>query len=393
MKKDIFQRNLIKIIFAFGIFILFVLNFQRPYNQHFIYLAKSFTQGKLYFSVIPSIWSWADSSLFNGYYYWPLGMFPSILLIPFVVIFKTGFLQGYISFPLTLLNIFLLYKISSKITQNKISSWFLSFAYVFSTSYIMVATYPVSWYFAHTVATTCLLFSLFFTLIKLKPILAGIFFTFSFLTRISLVFGGVFFLLYFLLCEKQNFIKKYVLFGIPVIFGVLLFFWYNFARFGSVFETGYKYQILPPEHTGNREIGMWNIKHVPTNLYLFLLKGPVAKYENNSMVMKRIYPSKWGMSFIFTSPIFLYLGLADMKKRLNILAAVTSLAMFAFLAGSFGMGAYQYGYRFALDFQPFLFLILCDVFKDRKIGAFTALLIVSSYVFNLHMITMFFYQQ
>src|SRR6185436_15185878 len=51
---------------------------------------------------------------------------------------------------------------------------------------------------------------------------------------------------------------------------VLFFFWYNAARFGSPFESGYALATVPPFLEAQREMGLFSIRHVPMNLdYLF----------------------------------------------------------------------------------------------------------------------------
>ncbi len=82
-------------------------------EQQFVFLAKSFLEGKLYLTEIP-YGNLGDLSLYNNHYYWPLGPFPAIILLPFVAIFGTNFLQIFLQFPLNILNYFLLFKISKK---------------------------------------------------------------------------------------------------------------------------------------------------------------------------------------------------------------------------------------------------------------------------------------
>lgn len=372
---------------------IWILVFFKLDDQQFVHLADSFLNRRLYFSEIPSKnMGWGDTSLYNGRYYWPLGVFPALLLLPFVSVFGDGFMQVFVSIPLTLLSSFLLYKIAFKITKKREASVVLAFAYIFSSAYAVAAYFPLSWWFAHVVATSCLFLSIYFTYIKPHPIFSGVFFALSFLTRISLIFGILFFPLYYYFFDRKRFIKTLSSFLIPVMLGMLVFFSYNYLRFGNIFETGYKYQILIPEIAANREVGMWSIKHFPTNLYLFLLKGPDIVYEPGSLVFKDLIPDKWGMSFLLTSPIFLLIFLADFRKTLNKIAAASALAIALFIFGSFGTGAYQYGYRFALDFQPFLYLILADYFRERKMGGFIILFVFLSYVFNYCMILRFVIQ-
>jgi len=392
-KNNNFKKALLALMCVVGFVFLASFAVSTSRHQHFVQLSESFISGNLYFNKTPYMTDgYADTSLFNEKYYWPLGILPSIIIMPFVFVFGPSFIQGYLSLPLTILNFIYLSIIFYNISRRRLSSFFLSFAYIFSTAYIMVGCFPFSWYFAHVVVTTCLIFSVYFILVKPQPFLSGLFFSLAFLTRISVSLGVVFFIFYYFTFEKETFIKKVRRFAIPVIFGILIFFWYNYSRFGNIFETGYRYQIMGiPEVVENRDVGMWSIKHIPTNLYLFALKMPVIIRAEGNKVIQGIRPSHWGMSFVLTSPILLLLFFSNWRNKLNIISMLSAVFIAVFLFGSFGLGAYQYGYRFALDFQLFLFLIIADIFKKKEMGLNVMLLICASFLFNLSMIIGFFY--
>jgi hypothetical protein len=56
-------------------------------DQQFSYLAESFLQGKTYF-LAPAAFGY-DTVFFQGKYYWPLGPFPAVLLLPFLLVFRS----------------------------------------------------------------------------------------------------------------------------------------------------------------------------------------------------------------------------------------------------------------------------------------------------------------
>lgn len=398
-KKNIFtvsglsiEKLLLIIMLVVGFTFLGLFAISTFTHQHFSQLAQSFISGNLYFKEMPYMTSdYDDTSLFNGKYFWPLGVFPSIILMPFVFIFGSSFRQGYISLPFTIINFLFLSVIFEKINGRKMSSLVLSFAYIFSSAYIMVGSFPFSWYFASVVLSTCMILAVYFTLVNPRPFISGMFFSFAFLTRISASLGVVFFILYYLIFEKKIFVKRVIRFAIPVLFGILIFFWYNHARFGNVFETGYRYQINGiPRVMANRDVGMWSIKHIPTNLYLFLLKTPVITHYEDTKLIHSIRPSHWGMSIFITTPIILFLFRSNFKNMLNVVLLISAVSIAVFLFGSYGLGAWQYGYRFALDFQIFLFLIISSVFKDKKMSIFTMLFVYFSFLLNLYMVAGFF---
>jgi hypothetical protein len=170
----------------------------------------------------------------------------------------------------------------------------------------------------------------------------------------------------------------------------MVFFVYNYLRFGNVFETGYTYQLIFSELDAVRAQGMWSFKHIPMHLFLIFLKGPNLVMKAGSFMFSKMMPSPLGMSLVFTSPIIFFILLADYKKKINKISLAGALPIALFLIGTYGLGVFQYGYRFAFDFQPFLFVILFQVFKKRKITAPFLVFLALSVIFNIVMMFMFF---
>jgi hypothetical protein len=382
------QSYTLFLLFIIGFLLILAGNTAQLSEQQFVYLANSFINGKLFFLETPSLSGWADTSLYNGNYYWPLGIFPAILLIPFALIFKLNFSQGSISIVLNFINFVLLFLLAKRITSNTRMAHFLTFSYMFGTAYLFTGTISFSWYFAHIVVTSCFLFALYFLIVKPKPLLAGMFFTFTFLTRISTSLGILFFIFYYLRVNKKPAnLSKFLL---PVSVGIGVFFLYNYLRFENIFETGYSYQLLPSLLSANREIGMWSLKHFPANLYYFLISPPSPVFIPNTRVITGFVPNHRGMGILFTSPILFFVTRANFKDKLNIGALIGLIPIALFLFGSFGIGYRQYGYRFALDFQPLLYLILCSVFRDKRVTYKLLFFIALSCLFNIFMIISYF---
>lgn len=96
-----------------------------------------------------------------------------------------------------------------------------------------------------------------------------------------------------------------------------------------------------------------------------------------------IIPSWNGLAIWITTPTFLLSLLAPIKKRLVKLAwlAIFLISIVIFSHGSTGFT--QFGYRFAVDFYPFLILLTiigAYKIKNKKIYPF---LILLSFIVNL----------
>jgi hypothetical protein len=357
-------------------------------EQEFVYLAKSFLEGHLYFTASPGVWD--DTSYYHGHYYWPLGPLPAIILLPFVALFGPAVRQGYFLSLFNLINLLLVQKIGRKITQNRISSLWLSFAYVFSTEYLNVARGPWSSYFAQVVATSFILLALYEFFHRKRWWLIGLYVALGVTTRINIIIAGVFFVLS-IMVERENKSQKikYLLrFSLPVVVSIVLLMAYNFFRFDNVLESGYGLQLVHDKLAANRGYGLWSPVHFPANFYYCFLRGPVGVFIPGTKVLTYPYlrADGWGMSMLFTSPIFLWLVKAPWKSTAVRLSALTCILMFTAFSGYYGIGFYQYGYRYALDLYPFLFLVLA--YAARGEFSFPMKLIaLLSFVFNWYLIS------
>jgi hypothetical protein len=381
------------LILSLVIFIQQNLIFAPSESQHFLYLAKSFLEGHSYFTVFPGRWD--DTAYYLGRHYWPLGPFPAVVLMPFVWLFGWAMRQAYLLFFLNLLNLFLLYGIARKITGKVGSSWWLSFAYVFSTAYIYVAIVPLSWYFAQVIATCCLLLALREYLYDRRWWLVGLYIAFGAATRMTLLIAGVFFGLIVLLSDENKGRKatQVLKLSLPVAAALLVLFLYNFVRFGNVMEFGYRLQLLTGEQAANRTYGLWGLVHFPANLYYFLFKGPEGIFLPGTKIMTYPYlrPNSWGMSILFTSPIFLWIFKAPWENPVVRLSALTSTLFFFALMGYYGIGVDQYGYRYALDFYPFLFVMLAYASKNG-FSPPMKMITVASFLFNWFLMPSVFFR-
>lgn len=377
-------------LFLLGVLIFLIFNLLPDIKSaQFESLAKAFLNGQLYLSGSNNLLT--DASYYQGFVYWPQGPFPAILLMPFIFL-SNYFHQGIIQLILNLLNLFLLYKIAFKITENRMTSLWLSFAYVFSTAYLMVGLFGISWWFAQVVATSALLLSLYEFLHKKRWFLIGVYLAFALATRIDLIISVTFFGLSIISSkdkynQKINQLFKLIL---PILVGLLGILTYNFARFGSIIEFGYKYHLpaLTETRAFLKQYGAWNIFYFPTNIYYLFLKIPDAVFIPGTKYLMApfIKANYWGMSIFLTSPIFLWCFKANLKEKLVKPALLTTLLLLIFILGYFGIGANQFGYRYALDFYPFLFLILCFVFKSGM-GKIAKGVTAVSFIFNFYLIS------
>ena len=394
INEDKFKKTIILYLLVFFLSTVFAFNFSLQEKQHFSLLAQSFLQGRTYFT--GGLMSWADTVPSGSKYYWPLGPFPAVVLMPFVYLFSLFgyfFYQKYFHFLTVLAVFFLIFKIAQKYKYSYYDCLFWAFAFVFSTTFIGVAMLPWAWYLAHVVVVL-LIFSAFYEFLqKRRYWLIGIILGAVLATRVNASFVIAFFILKTIFLTRQdNKIKLKNVFSllVPYIVSGSLLALYNFIRFGSFLEQGYLWQLIPSATAKAREYGLFSLTHLPGNLYYFLLSSPLPVFKDglsHVLTFPFIEANPWGMSVFVTSPIFVYLFLFKYKDKFSRLLLLTTLLIALPIFLYYGIGFRQFGYRYSLDFLPLLFILLIRSYREqsRCLSKKLKLLIVFSAFFNLYL--------
>ncbi len=76
----------------------------------------------------------------------------------------------------------------------------------------------------------------------------------------------------------KAFIPKIIWFALPLLLGAMLVMWYNLARFGSVFEFGFRYAITMLDQNKYRSI-LFSPQYIVPNAYLYLLNPPALSSQ------------------------------------------------------------------------------------------------------------------
>ena len=407
-KADEFQKPLrdeaslrmsttwILILLALGFFLIctFWLNMTVHTEQQFSFLAQSFLHSKLGFLERPGN-NWADASPHGGQCYWPLGPFPAVLLMPFTFVASgigVFFYQGYVQPFLVCLLLAIIFRIARRVGYGREDGLYIAFGFTFATAVLGVGVWPWSWQFAQVV-TCLLLFAAISEMAgKQRPWIVGLLFALALATRATAALGVVWCVGEILLATNTWRKKAFSLaaIGFPCMVVLVLLLCYNRARFGDAFEQGYREQLVASWAENTRAQGILNLHHLPSNLYYLLLASPdPIQRDKTSIVLAFPYVSAnpWGMSLFLTSPCFLYLfrlRYGDVTSRLLLL---TVLVIAAPLLLYFASGFRQFGYRYSLDFLPFLYYLLLRNYRSQRGGltsGFKVILIMTAF-WNLYL--------
>lgn len=287
---------------------------------------------------IPVLW---DATLYKGKYYLYWGPAPALLLtvLKFFYVGEIGdrlltllFLTGTLLF----FNLIILYL--RKIYFNQIPNWAVLSAIAFTglvnpMTYILV---EARIYEAAIIAAQFFLiagFYFIFTSLTQTSIprlfLAGLFFAFAVGSRTTLLFAVAFtatiFVFWVIQSQRGKAITLITGFVTPLIIGALAYALYNYARFESFTEFGYRYQLT--SYNLYEELDeTFSLKYIPPNFYKIVL-NPLEQRP----AFPYIFPTRWAGPEWLESKRGFYLLLAE-----NITGILISspFLLFALLAGT-----------------------------------------------------------
>ncbi len=319
-----------------------------PYN-YFIRLATSFLQGKYYLTENPP---WLSELVpdIGGKFYVIQPPMPAILALPFVFIFGKNFQQQILAHIVGAGLVILTMLLSFRIKRDaKLAIWSGLLVGLGSIIWYEAATGSV-WYLGQITSAFFLTAALVEAFGKKRPILIGIFLGATFLSRLHVILALPFFL-YILYKNKASFLKNFFFLGLGMAPFFIFNFWYNFVRFGSIFDKGY---FLVPGIYSEPWFskGMLNIAYIPEHLKVIFLMLP--KFISK---MPFIEPSWGGLAIWITTPAFIYSLRANIKENITKLSWLSIFLIFLLVSLRGGTGWTQFGYRYAIDFYPFLTLL------------------------------------
>lgn len=363
-------------------FVFWLSNFSFTAGRaDFMYLADAFLHLRVWIPVglAPNapIVGENDVILVNGHIFVPFAPFPAVALMPLIALIgpvNADHWETAINAALAATVVGLAYWVSGRIGVRKISGrLFLALLLGFSTQIWWVTTRGGVWHTGHLIATILVLLLIAELFGKQRALLMGFLVGLGFLTRAPLAFAGPGLALWVLaqsgafrgglsLGERARALPWGGWIALIVGFAPSLafFFFYNWARFGSIFESGYGLAALPPFLETLRQQGLFSPVHIGMNVELLFLKLPRFTAE-----FPWFQPDGLGMSVFFTSPALLLALLAPWRDRRTWVLAITALLVLIPTLLYYGGGWLQYGYRYFLDSIPFVWAMV-GLYSARK---------------------------
>lgn len=346
----------------------------------FYYLADAFLHGRLWLEapLFPM-----DSVMVGERTYLPFGPLVSIVLLPLVALLGPAGGSAYEPVVNALMAsgcLALVAVLLGRVARlNATDQFWLVVFFGFSTPLWWLVLNGGVWHEAQILATLITLAFLVEAFGGRRPLLLGAMLGAAFLCRAPVILALPFaaWVVGHDVGDRGLRLRRIAAVAVAAAPGVAIALWYNAARFGSPFESGYGLAAIPDFLAAQRAQGLFSLAHVPMNLDYLLWHLPQLR-----LAPAFIVPDGFGMSIALTSPALILAVRADWRSRETLVLAGTCLLVLIPSLLYYGGGWFQFGYRYALDSLPFSIPILARAVERSGLRAWGIALIVCGCAVN-----------
>ena len=328
-------------------------------------------------------YEWLELAVYNGKYYLSFPPLPSVVMLPFVLLFGEKTPSNLVSALYGIFTAMIAYKILKKAGMKRGGAVFFAIAYVWGSNMLWLSTSGGVWFLAQGLNMLLLTACVYFAQQKMRVAAYAM----AALAVGCRPFSVCMFLplmAYFYMVDKDrpraDRIRGQIRPLIIPAFIALCYMLYNYVRFGNVLEFGHNYL---PEFTES-EKGQFSLSYILPNLYNLLLR-PVTLRGDLTLE----YPLFDGFMFYIANPMFLIWFAAVVKdvlqKRLDavrLCIVIAVLIELLLLCAHKTLGGWQFGARYTVDMLPMALMYL--LLKKDEPGGISAFIMAAGMMFNLY---------
>ena len=292
-----------------------------------------------------------------GRSYIAYGIGPSLLMLPLVALWGPDFNQAMFNAALGALTVAIWWSITRLLGFDRWDRLWLTALFGLGSLFCFAAGQSGNtWSLMHVTTVFGLMLALHDVLGRRRGWVAGLGFGIAVLSRQPALLALPFFAVMLwtgAAADRNARLQKEA--GFAIAAGLLFAFdaWYNYARFGSVFDNGYSHVIQATGGAG--PWGLFSIHYLAQNYQVYFLSMPERLPD-----FPWFGPTMAGFSIFLSTPA-LYLALAaGYRERINQLALAACIGIQAIYLVYYWTGYAQFGCRYSNDYLPFVMLLAAD---------------------------------
>jgi hypothetical protein len=360
-----------------------------PYNQA-VRQADAWLHGRMWIE-----WpgEWLEALDYQGHRWAQYAPFPALLMLPFVAIWHLNANQTFMAIAACLVAMGAAWGLLVRLDVAVVPRlWLLTF-FLFGTDMLWCSELGDIWFVAHVVAVACTFLALLELTGQRRAWLVALLAYCAAQSRAVMVLAVP---LYIFLLLQDDLVRlvpgwveragstartRLIAFVDTFAAGLLVYVGYNYAKWGAPWDIGYTL-YFHQEGWGQPDGSPFRLSYVPYELYSFFMRPPqlVEWRQQAQWPIFKVDPN--GVALTFTSPALVLAFLAQMPDRLKYALWATVAALFTANVTYYLNGWYQFGMRHALDFEPFLLVLMAFAVR-RKMPVWGAILIAYSTVVGL----------
>ena len=333
---------------------------------HFVWQAQAFLHGQLaLLDKPPNLNDWV---LRDGKWFVSFPPFPAVVMMPFVALWGLSFNDVAFTIVFGAANVALFYRLLRRVQPARavFEHVVLSLVFGFGTLAWTCAIRGEVWFTAETLGVTLTLLYLHAAYEARHPLLAGLAVGCAAITRTPLAFSAIFFVFEALTRDGpvdwaklrdpsrwRKALPVLVRYGLAVLSVAIPMAIANYVRFGSFGEFGHSHLYANRVNAQIQKFGLFHYAFLERNLHSAFTRLPEIDFHP-----LRFGFNGEGMSLFVTTPLFLYLLWPREKPRLH--RALWLTCALVAVPGFFyqNSGWFQFGFRFSLDYTPYLIVLL-----------------------------------
>ncbi|GAC1356207.1 MAG: hypothetical protein NVSMB31_16820 [Vulcanimicrobiaceae bacterium] len=311
---------------------------------------------------------WMDAALFEGHRYTVDGPLPAVFALPFVPFMHLQTNQTYIAAAVCALMVAVAYALAARLGLGLRARILLTVFLFAGTDVWWCAELGDVWFLAHLSGMLFTFLALWECLGRKRAVLVGLYAFCAFESRAPLLFAVP--LYAYLLCAgsipETAVLRagKLVPYGLTLLGGVAVWMGYNEWQWGVPYDIGHTL-YYHQDGWGSPAGSPFSLSFLPYQLYSFFIQGPVFVEYLQHPIWPYLKADPKGIALTFTSPA---LALAFWARRPAGFVVALWVSVLLVAAPDFLYylnGWYQFGMRHALDFVPFLWVLMAYAVRDR----------------------------